>query len=271
MTEATPHDKRLAAEVLLDRELDERYPAGEPLPESSRHEIVRGEVAMMLRQYFAGSDDIWVASNRNLYYREGSPRAVVEPDIMVVSGVSTARLDRLASYRTWQHGGSVRFVLEVASKKTRRADRRRKRALYARLGVAEYWRLDPTGGELCENVLEAERLVDGRWTPIPVTESHTGSWWGRSDALELDLVWEDGELLLYRPGSELPQHNLARAEEALRDAEAGQHDAERARRDAERRSDEQQAEIDRLNELLRRDPPTGQSEDGDPPQPNPGD
>ena len=212
MTEKEPEDVVGVTEALLDRELDALYPAGEPLPESGPHEIVRGEVASILREFFRDRDDVWVASNRNLYYAEGSRSAVVEPDVMVVSGVSTARLDRLASYRTWQHGGSIHFVLEVASEDTQRLDRGRKRAVYADIGVAEYWRLDPTGGDLCAEVLEAERLADGGWAPIQVTVNDAGSWWGRSDALGLDIVWEDGELLLYRPGSDSPLHNLARAE-----------------------------------------------------------
>ncbi|MCY3560719.1 MAG: Uma2 family endonuclease [bacterium] len=295
MTDTTPpSDEQRAAEALLDRKLDKRYPAGEPLPESSPHEIVRGDVAMVLRQHFASRDDIWVASNRNLYYLRGIRRAVVEPDVMVVSGVSKARLDKLASYRRWQHGGSIRFVLEVTSQSTLRADQHHKRSRYARLRVAEYWRVDPTGGTLCAQVLEGERLVKGRWAPIPVTESENGSWWGRSDALALDLVWQDEELLLYRPGEEVPKHNLARAEDALDDAVVDLRDAqvrrdeaewlwrraewradraeqradevEQRRDEAEQRAAAQEAEINRLNELLRRDPPVEDSE-GDDPQP----
>lgn len=225
------------------RALDALYPAGEPLPESSPHEIMRGEAASMLRQFFCDRGDVWVASNRNLYFVEGSRSAVVEPDVMVVSGVPAAGLDTVASYRTWQHGGSIRFVLEVASKETQRLDRGHKRAVYASIGVAEYWRIDPTGGELCSAVIQPERLVDGSWTPIDVTVTPEGSWSGHSESLGLDIVWQDGEILFHPAGSDRPLDNLARAAATVRDAEAAQ-------RAAEQQSAAYEAEIERLKGML---------------------
>lgn len=236
------------SEILLDRRFDRIYPAGEPLPESGPHEIVRSEVAAMLRQFFGGRVDVWVASNRNVYFAEGAVREVVEPDVMVVMGVSVARLDRVASYRTWQHGGVIGFVLEVASQETQQSDDGHKRDVYARIGVAEYWRLDPTGGELRAEVLAGERLVDGNWRPIDVAVDPDGVWSGRSASLGLDIVWGDDEVLLSEPGSDRPLHNLARAEAARRQAEETLGDAEAARRAAEQQAAALLAELEKLKE-----------------------
>ena len=259
-------------------DLDALYPAGEPLPESEPHELVRSDAATVLRQHFADCGNVWVSSNRNVYYCEGDPAAVVEPDVLVVTGVAVAELRYIESYRTFHHGGLPVFVLEVLEYESvlaemaylreaeyLREDLDYKRAAYAAIGVAEYWRVDPTGGDIHPEVLQGERLTDGHWEPITVTVNDGGTWRGHSGALDLDIAWHDGELLFYLPDSNQPLHNLARekdarraaetarraAETALRTAETAHHDERQARRAAERKVAAQAEEIARLKELLR--------------------
>ncbi len=239
-------------------DLDALYPDGEPLPESEPHERVRGDAAAVLRQRFDGRDDVFVASNLNVYYREGEPASVIEPDVVVLAGVAAAELRGIRSYRTFQHGGALLFVLEVASASTLSADRGRKRATYAALGAAEYWRVDPTGGQLHPEILHGERLHHGRWAPIEITADAAGARRGHSTALDLDIAWHDDELLFHSPGSAQPLNNLARAETARQAAETA-HRAERAayraeknaRQAAEAQAAAQEAENARLRQLLR--------------------
>ena len=47
----------------------------------------------------------------------------------------------------WEVGKPPDFVLEVASESTASNDTGDKRDLYARMGVAEYWRFDASGGD----------------------------------------------------------------------------------------------------------------------------
>ena len=243
--------------------LDRLYPDGEPLPESAPHELVRHDAATVLRQYFSTHDDVFVGSNLNVYHREGDVAAVVEPDVLVVAEVAAAQLRGISSYRTFQHGGAVLFVLEVLESdsfiaemayhrpdEARREDLDYKRHAYAAIGVAELWSVDPTGGDIAGEVLKGERLHDGRWTPIPVTVDDTGTWRGHSHSLNLDIAWSDRELLFYPPRNDRPLHNLARAVAARR--------AERNARQAA------EAEVARLRELLRRN---GGPEDGQPDDP----
>ena len=244
-------------------DLDRLYPDGEPLPESAPHERVRHDAATVLRQYFSTRDDVFVGSNLNVYHREGDVAAVVEPDVLVVAEVAVAQLRGIASYRTFQHGGSVLFVLEVLEsdsfiaemaylrpEEARREDLDYKRNAYAAIGVAELWSVDPTGGDIAGEVLQAERLYDGRWTPIAVSVNDAGTWRAHSDSLNLDIAWADRELLFYLPGHDEPLPNLARADAARR--------AERNARQAA------EAEVARLRELLRRN---GGPEDGQPDDP----
>jgi Uma2 family endonuclease len=63
---------------------------------------------------------------------------VVEPDVLYLSN------ERAAAALTEAHvRGVPELVVEVMSKSTRRRDETAKRALYERMGVTEYWVVDP--------------------------------------------------------------------------------------------------------------------------------
>ena len=250
-------------------DFDALYPGGEPLPESVPHERVRHDTATVLRQHFSTRGDVFVASNLNVYYRGGDVAAVVEPDVLVIAGVAAAQLRKVESYRTFQHGGAPLFVLEVLEDESLleemahlreeeflREDLDYKRAAYTAIGVAEYWQVDPTGGDRCDEVLQGERLRDGRWVPIAMSVGDAGTWRGYSESLDLDIVWDD-ELLFYQHRRDEPLPNLARSLAALRAEET-------ARRAAEAEAAAQAAEVARLTELLRRQ---GSSEAGRPQDP----
>ena len=64
---------------------------------------------------------------------------VVQPDLLVVVGARPAAVTE----RDVQ--GPPDLAIEVLSPSTRRLDRGRKRALYDRAGVGEYWLVDPEG------------------------------------------------------------------------------------------------------------------------------
>ena len=242
----------------VDIDLDVLYPAGEPLPESRLHERLCREAMSVLEEFFSAASDVLVAANLNLYYREGARSAVVEPDIMVIAGIDTAQPEIAASYRTWQHGGTILFALEAASESTLDADGGHKRDLYASLGVAEYWRIDPTDGELLQPPVIGERLRDGHWEPIEVTtDAGGGLRRGHSTTLGLDLCWDPPKLRLYDPatGTWLLDHqDLAQARRddiARADAEAAaRRDAETAKQAAETRVTALEAELAELRERL---------------------
>ena len=96
-------------------------------------------------------------------------------------------------------GKPPEFVLEVASRRTGQSDYTRKRFGYANYGVGEYWRFDHTGGEFHSAPLAGDRLVDGKYRPIEITRISDELYRGHSDALNLDLRWEYGNLRWYDP------------------------------------------------------------------------
>ena len=53
-----------------------------------------------------------------------------------------------SSFKIWEEGKPPDFVLEVASPSTAEQDAFHKAQEYARIGVREYWRLDPEGSSM---------------------------------------------------------------------------------------------------------------------------
>ena len=66
-----------------------------------------------------------------------------------------------------------------------------KRDLYARIGIAEYWRLDPTGGELYGHPITGERLIDNVYVPYEVRTEADGSVTSHSELLDLIFSWDE--------------------------------------------------------------------------------
>ena len=139
--------------------------------------------------------DVYVSADLFVYYEEGNPHAVVAPDVFVVLGAPGH--DR-RTYKLWDEPKAPDFVLEVTSHSTRREDEGSKRRVYARLGVREYWRFDPTGDYL-DPPLKGERLVAGRYVGLALGALPDGSPAGRSEVLGLDLTVVDGRLRFHDP------------------------------------------------------------------------
>jgi len=141
---------------------DEMKPAGVKLTyddfllfpdDGMRHELIDGEhfvtpspntkhqsVSVTLTMLIAG----WLEANPigRVYHAPFdvvfSRFDIVEPDLLYVSN------DRAADVLTPQHvQGAPDLVIEIGSPGTRARDETKKRALYEREGVSEYWFVDP--------------------------------------------------------------------------------------------------------------------------------
>ncbi len=224
------------------------YPGsdGKPMGETLIHGRCIHDVLDALRAFFAERCDVLVAGDNFLYYEEGNPKASVVPDVFVVLGaVKDEHREEgwREVYKLWEEPKGPDFVLEVTSRGTRREDRVRKRSLYARLGVGEYFLFDPRG-EYLEPRLQGMRLVDGGYerlwpVRVPGGGGEEGVW---SGVLGLYLYGRGRELRLYDPvvGRELRTHEeevAACREEAAarRAAEARLAEEAAARRIAEAR------------------------------------
>ena len=180
-------------------------------------------------------------------------RGLRVPDLLIAFSVDPDRIIADRGYSIEQWGKPPDFVLEIASENTAENDVTVKRDDFAAFGIPEYWRFDPSGGEYYPAGLAGDRLVGGVYRPIGIVGTDDRHSWGRSEALGLDLCWEDGQLRWYDPAAgrylltfdeEAEAHIAARNE---RDAAQSERDAERrARLAAEERVRELEAEIRRL-------------------------
>ena len=143
--------------------------------------------------------------------------------------------------------------MRLGSPSTASNDLGDKRELYASLGVGEYWRFDPSGGDHYGEPLVGETLVDGEYRELEMVRGVDGSVRGHSATLGLELHWEEGRLRFYDPVGERWLENMdetgMRAEMAETRAEAAETQAEServARVSAEERMAEMEAEIRRL-------------------------
>ena len=110
-------------------------------------------------------------------------------------------------------------MLEIASRSTGQADANEKRAAYGELGITEYWRFDETG-QYHGTKLAGDRLAEGHYEPIAIEQLPDGSLQGYSLALNLNLRWENSQLLWYDPATDRPILTYEDQRERANDAEA---------------------------------------------------
>ena len=123
------------------------------------------------------------------------------PDLLIAFGVNPeARIAR-KGYLIPEQGKPPDFVLEVASDTTGRIDETAKREAYAAMGVPEYWRFDPSGGLWHQAPIAGDRLIEGSYVPIDISQTDDQHLWGHSESLGLALCWEKGSLRFWDPVS----------------------------------------------------------------------
>ena len=96
------------------------------------------------------------------------------PDLLIAFGVDPEAYEASNGYVISEQGKPPDFVMEIASESTARTDVVEKRVEYAGLGIPEYWRFDETG-EHHGARLGGDRLVNGRYEPMPIHELPDGS------------------------------------------------------------------------------------------------
>ena len=212
------------------------YPCsdGQPMAETQIHGECMMYVTAALRRWFEkhGRADVYVGSNNFLYYERGNPRAVVAPDVYVVLGAPA--YPARDTYMLWNEPKGPDFVLEVTSASTRRDDERRKRDVYAALGVREYFLYDPRA-EYLTPALQGFRLHDREYRALPaVTVLSNRGVAVASAVLGLELR-DEREARMVRLHDRATGEDLPTYGEAER---TGREEAE-ARRAAERRSREE--------------------------------
>ncbi len=180
------------------------------------------------------------SNGTNICYDPNNLNVRVQPDYYVAFGVDEDSIRRRRLYLPWEVGKPPDFALELASDTTYRNDLGRKPGIYAQIGITEYWRFDPTGGQLYGEPLYGGTLVDGAYQPIQLTTEPDGVLKGYSAVLGISLCWIEGRnwLRFYDPTAGSYLNTLTELHAAL--------ETERTAREAD------QARIRQLEEELRR-------------------
>ncbi len=210
-------------------------------PDAMEQNIPLHEIFGLLASRFTDFQqrpDVFLDSNTIICYDPDDLNVRVSPDVYLAFGVAAQAIRQRKIYLPWEVGKPPDWVLEIASSSTGREDVGRKRDLYARIGVPEYWRFDPTRrGKYHGMQLAGDRLVGRVYAPIPLTTAPDGVLKGYSEVLGLSLGWDAGWPRLYNPATETYLTNWRQ---------------ERADRQAERHAYEAQVAIEQAGRLAER-------------------
>ena len=189
-----------------------------------------------LRRHFGSDNSIIVLSEIPVRQYPSQHRGHRIPDLLIAFGVNRVLAVEQKGYSIRAQGKPPDFVLEIASETTGKQDYTDKRKDYAAFAIPEYWRFDPSGGKLHDLPLAGDRLVDGTYQPIEMVELRPDHLHGHSEALNLDLCWEDGKLRWWEPATQSYLMNFDEERDGRIAAEARVNNESEARAAAEARA-----------------------------------
>ena len=205
-------------------------PSPGPVPDSMRENPIVARCGYLLQDHFGAWDrhDLYIGSGGFVFCAPHCLNIRVAPDLFMAFGVKAAVFPT-DGYAVWDDKPPD-LALEVASEYKCDDDINKKPCLYARIGIGEYWRFDPTGGELYGYPLAGDVLVNGVYQPIPINTDADGVCWGYSPTLDLSLcacfaLW-GGRLRFFdhKTGSYL--RNLRESEAAHEEIQAALQESE---------------------------------------------
>ena len=171
-------------------------------PDAMEQELAVHDLLNLLASHFTdfgARPDTFLSSNTILCYDPSNLNVRLAPDVYLAFGVDERAIRQRRLYLPWEVGKPPDLAVEVASASTARQDVTAKRDIYARIGVPEYWRFDPTGHDYYDRPLAGEQLVDGVYQPISLTREPDGILKGYSAVLRLSLCWAGGRPRLHDP------------------------------------------------------------------------
>ncbi len=183
-------DLTVYPETIVEEEIF--YPAEleDEMGETAIHFKLISLLYVLLESYYASSKNATVAANMMVYYDQGNPRKWLAPDVFVCFGVEN-KLRR--TFKAWEEKRFPQIVFEIASDGTFENDLGGKRLEYARLGVEEYYLLDPER-EYLPSPLMAFRRENGRLMSVNGENNRV-----HSPLMNLEIVDTGKSFRLFNP------------------------------------------------------------------------
>ena len=188
-------------------------PEREPDDMTSFRNLTKTGNVYLLTNHLGKPDTTIVDGERFIIPEPGTPSGQrIYPDMLVSLNADPTLYDQDNGYVISRQGKPPDLVLEIASRDTGRNDVENKPAIYAALGIQEYWRFDHTGN-FHGTKLAGDRLVEGHYEPIEIDEVEEGIPQGHSTVLNLLVRWDHGQLRWHDPatGQEIPTFERERA------------------------------------------------------------
>ena len=233
------------------------YEEKEREEDSMQQDLPIRRIAHLLSERYEDRPDVFISGGVFVSYDINNGNRRVGPDLFIAFDVDSEGIrENLPNFWVWETGKAPDFVMEVASPSTAENDLGWKRELYQRLQIAEYWRFDPTGGQLYGQAIIGERLVGDRYQAYELEFGFDGSVRGRSELLSVVFYWDGRqEFDVLDPSTGLTIDKRVAAE-ARANAEQARANAEQARANTERaRADAAEVELARLREQFRQQQP----------------
>jgi len=236
-----------------------------------REEVIDGmfqnpnilDAATILEARYKDDPTVFVDAGTVICYNPENLNDRVFPDCYVAFDVPAGAIFAQNGYLIWQVGKAPDFALEVASESTARRDITFKRELYERIGVREYWRFDPSGGDYYGEPIAADRMVEGAHEPVELAVNDAGMLSGYSEVLGLWLCVEESmhpiadhirmnRLLFYDPNTGEYLRNLAETEDTLAETEGALTETQQSLAETEQSLTAARSRIRELEAKLRR-------------------
>ena len=231
---APPPRTRAAAPEppLLTAEDPVEYPSEDGLPMSTNPDHLEWMIRCHreLKHRYRGRQDLYLGFDMLVYYERGNREAAVAPDVFVSFGVPPRERP---SYFVWLEGKPPDAVWEFGGPLTVKGDAGEKKETYRRMGVREYWLVDPVGG-VHDPRVQGFELVDGAYERLPCEQGPDSSVAVWSPVLQLELRFAQGRLRFWNRETaqylELPEDE---AEARIKLHQRARHEAEALRQKAE--------------------------------------
>ena len=157
-------------------------------------------VIILLRARYCDCPDTFMSGMVSIPYKVPNDTARFAPEFFIAFDVPDVNIRQDSpNFFIWRLGKTPDFVIDIASPSTAANELGHKRDMYAELGITEYWRFDPTGGDFYGQPLAGERLVDGEYQPYEMLVDDDGSVIGYSELLDLSFYWDGDEFDVLDP------------------------------------------------------------------------
>ncbi len=192
---------------------------------------------------------ILVGGEIPIYYETDGRTTYLIPDCLVAFDVDSYAIRARVGYDPIQNGKPPDWVMEVGSHSTHRNDSGHKRDVYRILGIPEYWRFDPSGGDYYGEPIIGEHLVDGQYQRFPSIQYPDGSVGATSPMLNLNFRWREWRFRIHSPDTGQEYEDTHETVLRLEDTNTRLQDTNTR---LQRGQDRLQEEVDRLQAENRR-------------------